>query len=132
MGAVYTLEEAAERLRKTARWLRDWLRHHPVDAAGVPFYSPMGRTKTFDEGDLARIRSAEREAERCRLNLLRPATRKRKTSISEAATLELQLTEAAGLTGDRSLLESLNGSNRRSSEGNIRHVDFPKRRGRPS
>ncbi len=51
--AIHTLDEAARQLRKSRRWLLDWLRSHPADSAGVPFYSPMGRTKTFDDADIA-------------------------------------------------------------------------------
>lgn len=62
-----TLAEAAAELRKTPRWLKEWLGKHPVDAAGIPFYVPLGRTKTFEAADIARIRAAIRETERCRL-----------------------------------------------------------------
>jgi hypothetical protein len=65
-----TIEEAANALHKSRRWLQDWLRLHPADAAGNPYYAPFGRTKTFDENDLARIRAAVREEERCRLSSL--------------------------------------------------------------
>jgi hypothetical protein len=57
---VYTLDEAARLLRKGGRWLRIWLADHPSDALGEPFYSPLGRNKTLDDGDIARIRAAER------------------------------------------------------------------------
>src|SRR5690242_1819861 len=46
-GPVYTMDAAAERLHKSRRWLQDWLRDHPVDSLGQPFYSPLGRTKTL-------------------------------------------------------------------------------------
>ena len=62
-----TIDEAAAELRKTPRWLKEWLGKHPVDAVGVPFYVPMGRTKIFEVADVARIRAAIRETERCRL-----------------------------------------------------------------
>jgi hypothetical protein len=64
----YTLDRAAQRLHISRRTLQDWLRAHPADPAGQPFYSVIGRTKTFDDGDIARIRAAAREEERCRLN----------------------------------------------------------------
>jgi hypothetical protein len=47
MALVYNMDGAAERLHKSRRWLQDWLRDHPADERGVPFYSPLGRTKTF-------------------------------------------------------------------------------------
>jgi hypothetical protein len=57
----YTLAEVAKRLRKSPRWLREWLRCHPADQDGEPFYTPLGRTKTFDDTDVAPIRAAARE-----------------------------------------------------------------------
>ena len=45
MSPVYTMEEAAERLHKSRRWLQDWLRVHSADSLGRPFYAPLGRTK---------------------------------------------------------------------------------------
>lgn len=67
MTRALTLDEASAELRKTPRWLKEWLAKHPVDADGVPFYVPLGRTKTFENADIARIRAAVRESERCRL-----------------------------------------------------------------
>ena len=55
---VYDMDQAAWRLHKSRRWLQDWLRDHPADQFGQPFYSPLGRTKTFDDADLVRIRAA--------------------------------------------------------------------------
>jgi hypothetical protein len=52
------LSEAAIELRKSRRWLQTWLSLHPADAAGVPFYAPFGRTKTFDDSDLRRLQEA--------------------------------------------------------------------------
>jgi hypothetical protein len=48
MSRALTLDEAASELRKTPRWLKEWLAKHPVDATGTPFYVPLGRTKTFE------------------------------------------------------------------------------------
>lgn len=67
MTRALTLDEAAESLRKTTRWLKSWLAENPVDEAGVPFYVPMGRSKTFDPSDVARIRAHIRRGEQCRL-----------------------------------------------------------------
>lgn len=55
MTKALTLDEAAAELRKTPRWLRDWLVENPVDETGIPFYVPMGRSKTFEPSDIARI-----------------------------------------------------------------------------
>jgi hypothetical protein len=68
MTRVFTLAEAAAELRKSKRWLQEWLSKHPVDETGTPFYVPMGRSKTFDEADISRIRAFMREEERRRLS----------------------------------------------------------------
>jgi T5orf172 domain len=67
-----TLDEAAHELRKTKRWLSEWLRHNPTDKFGQPYYVPMGRTKTFDAQDLIRIRAKIREEEGCPIKLVPP------------------------------------------------------------
>lgn len=64
---AFTTDEVAAELRKTTRWLKQWLSENPVDEAGVPFYIPMGRTKTFELADIARIRAHIRRGEQCRL-----------------------------------------------------------------
>jgi len=56
-----TMAEAGRELRKSRRWLQAWLANHPTDAWGNPYYTPVGRTKTLDDNDLARIRAALRE-----------------------------------------------------------------------
>ena len=50
MTKPLTVEEAAEELRTTPRWIKEWLAKNPVDENGVPFYIPMGRAKQY--GDL--------------------------------------------------------------------------------
>jgi len=67
MSPLLTLKEAAAELRVSKRWLEYWLVEHPVDAAGVPFYIPMGSRKKFESADLDRIRSFMRDLERVRL-----------------------------------------------------------------
>jgi hypothetical protein len=42
---AFTLEEAAVRLRKTKRWLMEWLRSHPADQDGEPYYTPSAGTR---------------------------------------------------------------------------------------
>src|SRR4051812_2683147 len=64
---VLSMVQAAAALHKSRRWLQNWLREHPADQNGRPFYSPLGRTKTFDEEDLKRIRAVAREEEARRL-----------------------------------------------------------------
>src|SRR6266403_3947347 len=65
---AFTMDEAADELLVSRRWLEYWLADHPVDATGTPFYVPMGRRKTFEQNDIARIRACIREEERCRLS----------------------------------------------------------------
>src|SRR5262249_48126378 len=79
MSRIYTMSEAAKVLGKSRRWLQSWLSLHPADPNGNPYYAPFGRTKTFDDNDLARIRAAVREGERCRLSLLSPVRARRRT-----------------------------------------------------
>lgn len=43
MTELLTIHEAAARLRKGERWLRDWLRDHPRDSANKPFCVRAGR-----------------------------------------------------------------------------------------
>src|SRR5215469_10020617 len=57
-AAVYNMEEAAERLHKSRRWLQDWLRDHPTDSLGKPFYAQLGRTKVLTDESLNRILAA--------------------------------------------------------------------------
>ena len=58
MPLTYNIKDAAERLGVSKRWLREFLRQHPVDKVGVPFYVPFGNRKRFTEGDLERILEA--------------------------------------------------------------------------
>jgi hypothetical protein len=55
MSRALTLPEAADQLRKSKRWLLEWLRQHPLDGAGTPYYTPVGRDKIFHQTDIARI-----------------------------------------------------------------------------
>jgi len=61
--SLLSLEDVADRLHKSARWLRDWLRKNPTDPDGNPFYIPLGRTKVFNEKDFERICAALRGEE---------------------------------------------------------------------
>ena len=60
MSHPLTLAETAARLRKSKRWLQDWLAQNPVDAAGRPFYSRLGITLLFREDNIERIEAAMR------------------------------------------------------------------------
>src|SRR5216684_4913538 len=115
MVPLYTVDQVAERLGKSKRAFQDWLRKHPTDQYGNPFYSPIGRTKTFDESDIARLRAATREEERCRLNSSSPAKARARTSRSGAHTSDATLTEALRLASERSPSRSSRGSSARSN-----------------
>lgn len=67
MSRALTLDEAAAELGCKRRWLEYWLKDHPIDATGNPFYVPVAGRKTFEDTDIARIRASIREEERCRL-----------------------------------------------------------------
>lgn len=45
---LLTLDDVADRLHKSRRWLVDWLREHP-------YYVKVGRTKLFREADIENI-----------------------------------------------------------------------------
>jgi hypothetical protein len=62
MTRALTLSEAAQDLRKSKRWLQDWLAKNPLDAFGRPFCSKLGRTRVFDDADISRIKEANRVA----------------------------------------------------------------------
>ena len=55
-----TLVKAADALGCKRRWLEYWLKSHPVDATGNPFYVPVAGRKTFEDADIARIRAVIR------------------------------------------------------------------------
>ena len=67
MPLTYNIKDAAERLGVSKWWLQKFLRQHPVDKAGVPFYVPIGTRKRFTELDLERILEMNRNAEIGRL-----------------------------------------------------------------
>jgi hypothetical protein len=105
-----TLEQVAEELHTTPRWLREWLRTHSVDQHGEPFYTPVGRDKIFRQTDLDRIELTLREEVKCRSHSGRRGKAKRRISKSEASTSDALLKRAAELTGDPSLLSNSSAS----------------------
>jgi hypothetical protein len=104
-GAL-TVDEVAAELRKTKRWLLEWLRAHPRDKDGEPYYTPLGRDKIFYQSDIARIERALREGMQCRSSSGRRALAKRPTTKSVAPTSESAWRLAAELTNDPSLCNS--------------------------
>jgi hypothetical protein len=110
--AIFTMHEAAERLHKSRRWLQDWLREHPADRFGRPFYAPLGRTKVFTDDDLRRILIAAMEDERCRLDSSRHGRRHGMRHGEFAApTSASTLTDARALARKHSPRKSAENSN---------------------
>jgi hypothetical protein len=119
MTERYTIEEVAAKLRTTMRWLLEWLRKHPADKAGEPYYTPVGRDKIFHQSDIARIETALRKGIKCRSVSGRREKAKRRTLKSEAPISDAAWRRAAELTNDPSLCNNSSGSrNASSSTGN--------------
>jgi hypothetical protein len=91
------MDEAAAYLRKSRRWLQDWLRAHPKDGQGNPFFIPLGRSKAFRLADLERILKAAMEDHECPSNYIPLGRVKRRTGLSRAPTSESLWTEAQEL-----------------------------------
>lgn len=102
-----TTSEAAQSLRKSPRWLLEWLRKHPADKTGEPYYTPAGRDKLFHQSDIARIELALREQIKCRSVSGRRVPVKRRTLKSEERTDDAAWRLAAELTGDATLSKNL-------------------------
>jgi hypothetical protein len=115
MTPALTLAQAADLLHKSPRWLREWVRAHPADKAGEPFYTPVGRDKLFHPSDLNRIEQALREGMKCHSSSGRRAPAKRRTLKSEENTSESAWKLAAELTNDPSLLPSCGKSKNASN-----------------
>ena len=114
-GVPYkTINEAAAILRKGPRWLTSWLKAHPVDRHGEPFYHLAGRTKLFTDRDIDRIR----ENLPCPSPFDRRARQNRQATRYAAPTSESVLNEARALLTGSSHSRSksrLNGKSRRDS-----------------
>ena len=89
----YTLAETARTLRKSERWLWDWLKHHQRDCNGQPFFRLAGRTKLFSLDDVMRLFKALP----CPSDCDRHVRVRRRTSKSEVHTSELLLNEVREL-----------------------------------
>jgi hypothetical protein len=127
-----TLQEAAEQLRKSPRWLQDWLRTNPMDREGEPYYTPVGRDKIFHECDIARIERALRGELQCRSNSGRRARVKRRISKSAELTSGSEWKLAAELTNDPSLSGNSESSRRASkSTANTRRPSLRVIQGSP-
>ena len=120
--AALTMDEAAKALRKSRRWLHDWLAKNPVDAAGRPFCSKLGRTRLFRETDIERILDAARE-QSCRSNSSRPAPASRQTGRSGGRIAESLWIEAQKLIGKPLPVANSPSSKKPSNVVSIRQSD---------
>ena len=63
IGAVLTLDEVANLIHKSRRWLREWLRDNPRDAYDRPLFGMAGRTLLFTEMQVQRLTEALKNAD---------------------------------------------------------------------
>jgi hypothetical protein len=122
MTKPLTPAEAAAALRKSKRWLLEWLRKHPADKLGEPYFTPVGRDKIFHQSDIARIEAALRGGIQCRSNSDRRAPARRRTMKSAEHTSESTWNAVADLLND----PSLKRSSKRSSDA-LRTTDNTQR-----
>jgi len=111
-----TIDEAAAVLRKGTRWLASWLKAHPVDRYGEPFYHLAGRTKLFTDRDIDRIR----ENLPCPLPSVRLGRLNHRTMRFAAPTSASLLNEAHALLTRSSLPESKSRSSGKSKQDSLR------------
>jgi hypothetical protein len=124
MSHPLTIAETADRLRKSKRWLLEWLRKHPADKDGQPYYTPVGRDKIFHQADIARIEIALRGGIQCHSVSGRRAPVKRRILKSEEPISESEWKLAAELLNDPSLLNSSGGS--RTASRSTANTQSPK------
>jgi hypothetical protein len=104
----FPIKTAAEKLGVTRRWLMEWLRSHPCDASGCPFYRLAGRAKLFTEGNLGCIYAALPAPEGIpSSSSTRRARPSRATGASGPPTSDAAWIKAVKLTGDPTLLAYL-------------------------
>lgn len=116
MSAFLTIKEAAAELRKTPRWLQDWLRTNPVDCVGTPYFTKIGRDKLFSQSDISRIAGAFREQTRCRLSSFRPRRAARRIGAFAGHISDASVTEALALARSGSRRKS---SRQKSEQSNV-------------
>ena len=97
------IEQVANALHVTVRWLQEWLRAHPVDAMGEPYCTPVGRKRLFHPSDITRIEQSLSGEIKCRYTSARRAPAKARIGKSVAPTAESALSRVADLLGDPSL-----------------------------
>ena len=110
---LLSVDEAVRALpvRKSRRWLVEFLHKTASDPHGQPLYRLAGRDKLIYFDRLI-------EALPCPSRSSKPAAQRRRTSISAGRTSASQWTRAAELTGDQSLLECCGTSSAQSSKEN--------------
>jgi hypothetical protein len=66
VSSLFTIDQAAARLRKSRKWLQEWLCEHPTSWSGMPYYAAIGRTKLFTDENIRWIARAieDQQAER--------------------------------------------------------------------
>ena len=64
--SFFTIDQAAERIHKSRKWLQRWLCEHPTSRSGMPYYTAVGRTKLFTDENIRWIARAidDQKAER--------------------------------------------------------------------
>ena len=55
MQKIYTETQVATAIHRSRRWLLDWLRAHPTDVHGKPFYGQLGKSRRFTGDDVVRL-----------------------------------------------------------------------------
>src|SRR5665647_529377 len=96
MIALHTMDEVAIKLRKSRRWLQEFIQRHP-------YYREAGRTKVFTDEDINRLI----EALPCPGNSCRPAKVKRGSITSGANTSASLWTTARRLLNSEPPRQSL-------------------------
>src|SRR5262249_6401063 len=119
--AAYSMDEAAQRVPCSRRWLQQFLANNPADKAGVPFYYPIGNRKMFTDADINRIRNFNREIVRCQLDSSRRVP-VRKTTSCAGRTSESLLTKAQRLTGKPLRVGSSSNGKRKSNVVSLSQV----------
>jgi hypothetical protein len=106
----FPLDIAAQRLGVTKRWLMEWLRVHPCDDLGRPFYRKAGRTKLFTDSDVRRIYEALPTPAPAPGIVVRHPRRSLPITSSSQRTYEQELAELERLLGKKLTSPSASGS----------------------
>src|SRR5277367_2596153 len=119
-----TLAEVADHLKVKPLWLTRWLRAHPRDPQGEPFYHRAGRTKLFTEAGVGRIYAAlpvpqaspdQIKVKPCRSSSCRRVKAAAQTTPSGELTFEQKSIKLRELTTRSSPAKNFAGSRKRSN-----------------